>query len=247
MRARISSRARATEAGGDTPFMAIVQAQARLRRKLCAAARTIARRRRPGATLPAAFLFTDPARKPDPRTALPSLPRGWGVVYRHFGAGNRHEDARRLAKLSRRRGLPLLIGSDPELARTVQATGVHWASNRLPRRSARRPDHRPGGHTGGLLTAAAHSGREITRAAKAGVDAVFVSSVFDSASASAGRPMGPHRFLRLAARSPVAIYALGGLDASTIGRLCIGQTIPFSGWASIAGITAAFGSSNGPA
>jgi thiamine-phosphate pyrophosphorylase len=50
------------------------------------------------------------------------------------------------------------------------------------------------------------------RALAAGADAVVVSAVFPSASASAGPPMGAIRLAILVRRVRGPVYALGGID-----------------------------------
>jgi thiamine-phosphate pyrophosphorylase len=62
------------------------------------------------------------------------------------------------------------------------------------------------------VTAAAHSARAARRALSAGADAVVVSTVFASRSASAGPAMGPLRLAILVRRVNGPVYALGGID-----------------------------------
>ena len=121
---------------------------------------------------------------------------------------------RRLKAVARRRGLFLLAGADPALARAIGADGVH-----LPERLAHRARALRRGRPGWVVTAAAHSRASILRAARAGVDAVLVSPVFESLSPSAGRPLTLVRFAALARGAPVPVYALGGVDGRTARRL----------------------------
>lgn len=157
---------------------------------------------------PALYLFTDPARLPDPLAAAARLPRGAAIVYRHFGAPGRIEMAEALAKLARRRGLKLLIGEDEALAALVGADGVH-----LPERSAYRAVQLRARHPRWLITAAAHSARALRRVR--GADAVVLAPVFPSNSPSAVRPLGLMRAMRLAALSPLPVIALGGVNGRT--------------------------------
>jgi len=191
-----------------------LEPQSRARRKLAAAARISARTfaARGAGALPPALFLTDPARTPEPETIAARLPRGFGVVYRHFGAPDREGVALRLARVCRARGLLLLIAADPDLAMRVGADGVHWPF-RLGQ-MARRWRGRFG-----LQTVSAHSGRELRAAAGLPVEAVLLSAVFASNSPSAGQPMGARRFARRAARSAKPVYALGGITAQTAGRI----------------------------
>lgn len=179
---------------------------------LANAARALnAQARRSGApALPALLLLTDEARLPDPLAAAARLPRGSGVILRHYGAANRASLARALAALCRRRGLKLLVAEDWRLAAAVGAAGVH-----LPERPLRR--FRP--RRGWLVTAAAHSRPALVRAARIGAQAALLSPAFPTAS-HPGRPaLGPVRFAALARAAPLPVYALGGVTAARARRL----------------------------
>lgn len=154
-------------------------------------------------------MFTDPDRTPDPVALARRLPRGTGLVYRAFGAPDRLETARALAAVARRRGLVLLVGADARLAARVGAAGVHLPERLAGRaRRLRRP--------GWLVTAAAHSPRA---ARVGGIDAFILSTVFPSASPSAGAPLGTLRFAARARTASAPAYALGGVDDALAGRL----------------------------
>jgi len=157
--------------------------------------------------------MTDPARVPDPEAVASRLPMGSAVVFRAFGAADAAVRGRRLAAIARRRGLVMLAGADPVMARAIGAAGVH-----LPERSSHRA-HVARLQPGWIVTAAAHDARAIRRAFAAGADAVVVSPVFESRSPSAGRPLGPTRFAALVRAANGPVYALGGIDAVTARRL----------------------------
>jgi thiamine-phosphate pyrophosphorylase len=177
--------------------------------------------------LPPLLLLTDPKRTPDPLAAAARLPRGAGVIYRHFGAPDRAVIARRLALLCRRRGMKLLIGADATLAGRVGASGVH-----LPERLARlapslrrrRPDW--------LIALAAHRPGRVPP----DVDALILAPLLPSASPSAARPLGARRGGAIAARAQAPVYALGGISARSIARTRLGA---FAGIAAIEGLAGA--------
>jgi thiamine-phosphate pyrophosphorylase len=134
------------------------------------------------------------------------LPRGAAIVYRAFGAADAVERGARLAGIARERGLTLLIGADAALAARVGADGVH-----LPERLAHRARRLKARNPRWIVTAAAHSAVAAHRALAAGADAVVVSAVFPSRSASAGAPMGAIRLAILARAAKGPVYALGGV------------------------------------
>jgi len=177
---------------------------------LKAARRINAQARRKTRGLPALFFVTDEARTPDPVRIAQALPRGTGIIFRHYGAPDRAALAHRLAKVSRARGLVLLIGADPALARQVRAQGVHWPEGLMARAQARRC---------GFTTAAAHDGRALIRIRNIGSDAAFLSPVFATRSGAQKRPLGILRFTALTRMSRVPVYALGGISPSTAKRL----------------------------
>lgn len=159
------------------------------------------RLRRSTRALPRFWFFTDPARTPDPVAVARTLPRGAAVVYRHFGAADRFETARRLRTLP---GLVLLIGADWQLATAVRADGVH-----LPERMRSRLSVLKRAHPGWLVTVAAHSRLATQQSPDA--DAMVLSPVFPSRSPSAGKDIGPVRAARWARGAPVPVIALGGV------------------------------------
>jgi len=123
-------------------------------------------------------------------------------------------DGRRLIRIARRRGLCFFVGADAYLAARLGADGVH-----LPERTAGRRglNHALKGRF--WLSAAAHDEPAVRRASAAGVEAVVISPVFESASPSAGRPIGVLTFARLARLAEMPAYALGGVNRKTIRRL----------------------------
>lgn len=206
----------------------LAQAQAAIRRKLLAAAHLAKpARARNGQALPRAFHLTDPARTPDILRIARRLPRGFGVIWRHFGAADRLATGRALARICRQRGLVLLVSADPALAARIGAAGVHWPEARLT--GARSRHH--------IETASAHSAAAIARAARLGVDAVIVSAVFPSQSPSAGKPLGPVKFRQLARAARLPVYALGGLNAHNAARAMSHA----AGWAAIDGVLDGWG------
>lgn len=182
---------------------------ARLRKMRFAMARA-ARHLPPG--LPSLFALTDPVRTPDPSALAKGLPRGTGLIYRHFGAGDRREVAAKLATISKKRGLLFLVANDGRLARVVGADGVHWPEMNLA-------EARKWAGAFQIMTCSAHSRAALQRAGRAGVDAALLSAVFPSTSQSAGPPTGALRFRTLARQAGFPVYALGGITADNAGQI----------------------------
>ena len=147
----------------------------------------------------------------DAAAIIHRLPAGCAVIYRHFGDP---KDAIDLREITRAQSRQFLIGNDPELAAQIGADGVHFSRDAAlygPRKwRAKYPDW--------IITMAGlKSGHYL--APLDSVDALFISSVFNSHSPSAGDAIGVEALRSRAARLPVPLYALGGVDAGTAGQL----------------------------
>ena len=155
--------------------------------------------------------MTDPARINNLLETVRRLPEDCAVIYRHFGNPKEAEDLR---KLTRKQGRQFLIGNDPELAEQLGADGVHFSRDEALRGPikwrAKQPDW--------IITMAGlKTGHYL--APLGSLDALFISSIFPSRSPSAGEPIGVAALKDRAARLPLPIYALGGVDAGTAPQL----------------------------
>lgn len=167
------------------------------------------RRRHP--PIPAIWLMTDERMGEGLWRALDRLPRGAGVVFRHYAIDTPARLAlmRRVAAVARKRRLVLVIAGED---RGIAGSGTH------NRRGA------------GLRTASAHTRREAIAAMRTGADAVFVSPVFATRSHPGARALGPIRFALMVQGLTVPVIALGGMTANRARRL---RALGASGWAAI--------------
>ncbi len=198
----------------------------------------LAARVSPRATdLPPLMFFTDPARTPRPWEIAGRLPSGAAVVHRGFGRPEAADEAARLREATRAGGVRLLIGLDLKLALSVGADGLHLPERALDRAAAARSEGVR------LVTGAAHSAEALARAARAGVDAVVISPVFDTRSDSGGTALGPDGVRRLAEQTALPAYALGGIMAANADDLTDSGVC---GLCAIDGIIQAFGPETTP-
>jgi len=167
---------------------------------------------RPRHPLPHLWLMTDERMGDSLWAALARLPRGSGVVFRHYGLGLAERRAlfAQVAKVSRRRGLVLVRAGAARLGR--DEAGVH--GRRGP----------------GLRTRPAHSRREAVAAVRAGADLVFVSPIFATRSHPGARALGRARLGLMIRDLSVPVIALGGIDARRAAGL---QALGIYGWAAI--------------
>ena len=144
--------------------------------------------------------MTDERQGEDLWAALARLPRGAGVVFRHYSL--ERQERRRLfdmvKRIARKRRLLILVAAPPRLARAWRAAGSHGLSG-LPRREM-------------IRSASAHNKLEIRAAERAGVRVIFLSPVFPTRSHPDVKTLGRTRFAWLARQSRLPIIALGGMD-----------------------------------
>lgn len=153
------------------------------------------RRRHPP---PRLWLMTDERMGERLFEAIERLPRGAGIVFRHYSLGSTERRALFERVLSAARKRELLV---------VAAGGLPGADGT---HNARGPS---------LRTAAAHDLREIRRAERRGADLIFLSPVHATRSHAGARPLGARRFSRLADRTSVPVIALGGMDEARFREL----------------------------
>jgi thiamine-phosphate pyrophosphorylase len=152
--------------------------------------------------------------------ALERLPRGGGVVFRHYSLP---EPERRLLfdevrGVTCRRGLLLMLGGDSELAAAWRADGSHGLC---------------GGHAsarGLLRSASVHNLEELRAAESAGADFIFVSPVFPTRSHPDAPALGTEGFAAIACQARVPVIALGGMDEARARSL---SGLGMYGWAGI--------------
>lgn len=168
--------------------------------------------------LPAIWLVTDARNDARLEAALAKLPRGSGLIFRHYhlAAGERRARFDRLARTARRRGHVVILAGSAQEARRWRADGAYGAPAQM-----RGP---------GLRLVTAHSLTEIAAARRVRADAILLSPAFATRSHPGARPLGPLRFRLLAARAGMAVIALGGMNAPRARRLGAKR------WAAIDGI-----------
>ena len=167
--------------------------------------------------LPPLVLFTDEVRQPEPKASIALLPPGSAVLFRHYRVTARRNLALNLRKQCYNRALQFFVSNDVQLALEVAADGLH-----LPEYRLRQPDSdiykwRQFGK--GVLTAAIHSQQALFNAVRLKVDAAFLSPVFSSNSHPNKRPLGLMRFNKICNSTKLPIYALGGINDTSVKRL----------------------------
>jgi 8-oxo-dGTP diphosphatase len=109
---------------------------------------------------------------------------------------------------ARAHGARVLVNADVELAREVNAHGVHLNGEQLARLTAR-----PGVDWVG---ASCHNREELKRAEELGCDFAVLSPVLPTLSHPGAPALGWEKFAQIAAGSSIPVYALGGLERRDI-------------------------------
>lgn len=152
--------------------------------------------------------------------ALHHLPRGAGVVFRHYGL--KRKARRRLfdnvRAVTRRRRLLLLLAGEARTARAWQADGWHGRSK---------------GPATLIHSAPAHSVPEMRIAEQSGADILFVSPVFPTRSHPGAPTLGRVRFAMLVRHAKRPVIALGGMTKRRWKGLALTSAI---GWAAVDGL-----------
>ncbi|MBN8484045.1 MAG: thiamine phosphate synthase [Sphingomonadales bacterium] len=155
--------------------------------------------------LPAIWLISDARNDAALDRALMRLPRGSGLIFRHYHLpqGERLARLRQLQRIARARGHTVALAGSAAQARRWGAQAAYSAD--LARGAAL------------LRLVMVHSLRELRRAARA--DAVLLSPVFPTRSHPGGKALGPLRWHAISAHARVPVIALGGMDARRAARL----------------------------
>ena len=155
-------------------------------------------------TLPRLWMLSDERMGDGFLPALAALPKGAGLVFRHYG----------LAPEARRD----LLGEVRKIASARRLTVV------VASKGGKHGRHR------GAITAPVHSVPERIAAERAGARLVFVSPVFATTSHPSARPLGRVRFGLLIRGSKCPVVALGGMNARRTRGLA---AFKIHGWAGI--------------
>jgi thiamine-phosphate pyrophosphorylase len=164
-------------------------------------------------TLPGVWLMTDERMGDRLIPAVRNLPKGSGIIFRHYSLPNARRRAlfQTVKAIARARRCTLLLGGEHKCALGWRADGSH-------------------GRHRGAVTAPVHDLREMRRAEASGAMLLFLSPIFSTASHVGAKPLGHMRFARLVNQARLPIIALGGMSAKRAKTL---RQIGCYGWAAI--------------
>ena len=155
-------------------------------------------------SFPAIWLVSDARNDKVLERVLERLPRGSGLIYRHYHLPQDERRARfdKLQRIARRRGHWLALSGTSRQARQWRADAAYGSPERLSSGPAL------------LRLVTAHALGEIARARRARPAAIVLAPVFATRSHPGRKPLGALRFRLLAARAGLPVIALGGMTAA---------------------------------
>lgn len=170
-------------------------------------------------SLPRLWLISDARNDAALEKVLARMPRGSGLIFRHYHlpGPERRARFRKLARLARLRGHSVVLSGTARQARKWRADGAYGS----PQLLARGPRL--------LRLTTVHSLRELRRAGRA--DAVLISPLYPTRSHPGETVLGPVRALLMARHARQPVVALGGMTVAKARRL------PLFGWAAIDGLS----------
>lgn len=151
--------------------------------------------------------------------SLAALPKGSGVVFRHYDSADRKALFNAVQRIAKARRLVLVVAGPQRLAKAWRADGSHG-------RTAYHSQH--------LRTVPVHNQRERIAAERTGADLIFVSPVFGTRSHAGAKGLGLVRFGLLARDAKVPVIALGGMTKTRAKSL---RGLGIYGWAAIDALT----------
>ena len=163
--------------------------------------------------LPRIWMLTDERQGNAMWAALDRLPKGAGVIVRHYSLAEKARQA--MARSIARRGLFVAYSGSETAARRARAKAVYGKAKtpgRLPR----------------LFPA--HNRREIIAAERSGAALLLLSPAFPTRSHPGAGALGPLRFGLLARTARLPVIALGGMTPSRFKRL---KLLGAQGWAAV--------------
>lgn len=175
--------------------------------------------------LPRLWLVSDARNHDVLEQAIAGLPRGSGLIYRHYhlSSDERRAHFARLKRLMHARGGLAVLAGTMAQARRWAADGAYGGADLIG----------PGGAGFRLVTV--HSLREITQARRQRHDALILSPAFATRSHPGAKALGTRRWRALArhakAKSGAAVIALGGMNVAHARQLGVEM------WAAIDGLS----------
>lgn len=178
---------------------------------------------RKGQPLPTLWMMSDERMGDGFLPALARMPKGSGLIFRHYAtpAAQRRALFDAARRIARARRMVIMLAGRVQAATAWRADGVHGGGRFYTPQSL-------------LRTMPVHNRRELRMAEYCGADLIFMSPVFPTRSHPGARTLGRRGLYQLAQQAKTPVIALGGMTAHRFKTLKSNNII---GWAAIDGLT----------
>ena len=160
---------------------------------------------------PKLWIFLDEDRISDESSFLSGLPssRLIGVIVRTRTKKNLYKKAKLLGKICKLKGFKFYVSSDPLIALSTGADGVHFSKKSRNNRV----------YNSLTYSCSFHNMSDLRRTRNLKVKKVFISPIFETASCYTKKPVGLTRLLFLSRSLRCEIGVLGGINIKNIKKL----------------------------
>lgn len=168
--------------------------------------------------LPHLFFFSDRRQFSDIFATIKLLKNASAaIIIREYDLDrkDRGEFAKKIIKIAKSKSLPVLIGKDLKLALELGADGVHFSDHdqkwykfkKIPLKK------------NFIFTCSIHAEDSLRKAEISGFDAIFYSPIFTTKTHPNQKPAGVKALTKIALKSKIPLYALGGITPDNIRQL----------------------------
>ena len=120
------------------------------------------------------------------------------------------EEARALERLARKYKRIFVVNDRADIARLVDAGGVHLGQEDMPIKHARKILPRK------IIGISTHNLRQALKAQREGADYIGVGPIFKSPSKTKSQPIGPAVLKQVRERLSIPFFAIGGINAKKV-------------------------------
>ena len=167
--------------------------------------------------LPALFFFTNRHQFADIFEIIKSFPKSSvAIIVREYDLPyeERLEFVLKIKKIALEKDLLVLVGKDLKLALEAEIDGLHISDrNVISQKNLCRKN------PNFIITKSCHSEIEVIKAGNSGFDAIFFSPIFTTKTHPNQKPAGVLALSKIALKSKIPLYALGGIGPCNLRRL----------------------------
>jgi thiamine-phosphate pyrophosphorylase len=148
------------------------------------------------------------------RTALPAGVRIIQLREKNMTRKELYREAVSIREIVRKYGATLIINDYVDIARTIDADGVHLGQEDMPVEEARKVLGK-----GKVIGVSTHSLAQAIRAEKAGADYIGFGPVFETSTKDAGRSKGIGGLRKIRKRIHIPVVAIGGITWENVNKV----------------------------